>query len=74
MCHPANWGPYKTDLLRQAVRMADLEQPVTLVTEPEAAAVFYAQQQRIEPGAVRRYACLAGSAMSSSRSEATRTV
>jgi actin-like ATPase involved in cell morphogenesis len=52
VCHPANWGPYKTDLLRQAVRMADLEQPVTLVTEPEAAAVFYAQQQRIEPGAV----------------------
>jgi actin-like ATPase involved in cell morphogenesis len=52
VCHPANWGPYKTDLLRQAVRMADLEQPVTLVTEPEAAAVFYAHQQRIEPGAV----------------------
>jgi actin-like ATPase involved in cell morphogenesis len=50
--YPANWGPYKTDLLRQAVRMADLEQPVSLTTEPEAAAVFYAQQQRIEPGAV----------------------
>jgi actin-like ATPase involved in cell morphogenesis len=50
--HPANWGPYKTDLLRQAVRMSGLEQPVTLTTEPEAAAAFYAQQQRIEPGAV----------------------
>src|SRR5262245_49366523 len=50
--HPANWGPYKTDLLRQAVRMAGLDQQVTFTTEPEAAAVFYAQQQRIEPGAV----------------------
>jgi actin-like ATPase involved in cell morphogenesis len=50
--HPANWGPYKTDLLRQAVRMSGLEQPVTLTTEPEAAAAFYAQQQRIEPGSV----------------------
>src|SRR5262249_20793990 len=50
--HPANWGPYKTDLLRQAVRIAGLEQPVTYTTEPEAAAAFYARQQRIEPGAV----------------------
>ena len=50
--HPANWGPYKTDLLRQAVRLAGLEEPVSFTTEPEAAAVFYAQQQRIEPGAV----------------------
>ncbi|GAA1764456.1 Hsp70 family protein [Luedemannella helvata] len=50
--HPANWGPYKTDLLRQAVRIAGLEQPVSYTTEPEAAAVFYARQQRIEPGAV----------------------
>ncbi|WP_328468306.1 Hsp70 family protein [Actinoplanes sp. NBC_00393] len=50
--YPANWGPYKTDLMRQAVRMADLAGPVTYTTEPEAAAVSYAQQQRIEPGAI----------------------
>ncbi|MEU4422837.1 Hsp70 family protein, partial [Actinoplanes sp. NPDC024001] len=50
--YPANWGPYKTDLMRQAVRMADLPGPVSYTTEPEAAAVSYAQQQRIEPGAV----------------------
>lgn len=50
--HPANWGPYKTDLLRQAVRMADPPGAVTYTTEPEAAAVSYAQQQRIEPGAI----------------------
>jgi molecular chaperone DnaK len=50
--YPANWGPYKTDLMRQAVRMADPPAPVTYTTEPEAAAVSYAQQQRIEPGSV----------------------
>jgi actin-like ATPase involved in cell morphogenesis len=49
--HPANWGPYKTDLLRQAVRGADLGD-ATFTTEPEAAAVFYAQQQRLPDGAV----------------------
>ncbi|MBI4939851.1 MAG: Hsp70 family protein, partial [Actinobacteria bacterium] len=49
--HPANWGPYKTDLLRQAVRVAGLDD-ATFTTEPEAAAVFYAQQQRMPDGAV----------------------
>ncbi len=47
--HPANWGPYKLDLLHQAVRMADLVDPI-LLTEPQAAAVHYASQSRIEPG------------------------
>ncbi|MBX6751044.1 MAG: Hsp70 family protein [Micromonosporaceae bacterium] len=50
--HPANWGPYKTDLLLQAVRLANLPEPVSFTTEPEAAAIFYAQQQRVEPGAI----------------------
>jgi molecular chaperone DnaK len=50
--HPANWGPYKKDLLAQAVRLSGVEIPVTFTSEPEAAAVFYAQQQRVEPGAV----------------------
>ncbi len=50
--HPANWGPYKTDLLLQAVRLSGLTEPVSTTTEPEAAAVFYAQQQRVEPGAI----------------------
>ena len=39
---------------RQAVRLSGLEEPVSFTTEPEAAAVFYAQQQRIEPGRGRR--------------------
>ncbi|GLW30380.1 Hsp70 family protein [Actinoplanes regularis] len=49
--HPANWGPYKTDLMRQVIRLAGIEEPVQLITEPAAAAVFYAQQQRLQPGA-----------------------
>ncbi|GAA0455509.1 hypothetical protein Aca07nite_80950 [Actinoplanes capillaceus] len=49
--HPANWGPYKIDLLYQVIRLAGIEQPVQLITEPHAAAVFYARQQRLEPDA-----------------------
>src|SRR5664279_2673198 len=48
--HPANWGPFKTDLLRQAVRLANLDMPVSFTTEPEAAAVFYAREQRLAVG------------------------
>jgi molecular chaperone DnaK len=47
--HPANWGPYKLDLLEQAIRMADLSDCTTL-TEPEAAAAYYASHERMEPG------------------------
>ena len=48
--HPANWGPFKTDLLRQAVTFADLGVPVGYTTEPEAAAISYARQERLAPG------------------------
>lgn len=49
--HPANWGAYKLDVLRQAIRAADLVN-VSLVSEPEAAAIHYATQERIAPGAI----------------------
>ncbi len=49
--HPANWGPYKLDLLVQAVRRADLDD-VVFIAEPQAAAVHYATQERLDPGAV----------------------
>jgi cell division ATPase FtsA len=49
--HPANWGSYKKDLLAQAVRLADLPTATTL-TEPQAAAIFYASQQRVDAGDV----------------------
>lgn len=48
--HPANWGPYKQDLLGQAIRMAGTT--ATLLTEPEAAAISYARNERVEPGAL----------------------
>ncbi len=51
ICHPANWGPFKLDLLQQAVRRADLGS-AELLTEPEAAAIHYAAQERVEPGEV----------------------
>ena len=51
--HPANWGPYKIDLLQQAVRIAGIPSDrVDLLTEPEAAAISYATQERVEPGQV----------------------
>jgi streptogramin lyase/actin-like ATPase involved in cell morphogenesis len=49
--HPANWGPFKLDRLDQAIRLADLD-GVTTLTEPEAAAIHYASNERVEPGAV----------------------
>lgn len=49
--HPASYGPYKLDLLRQAVRQAEIGDAV-LLSEPEAAAIHYADQERVEPGAV----------------------
>jgi molecular chaperone DnaK len=49
--HPANWGPYKLDLLAQALRQADLPHPTT-ITEPEAAALAYASTERLEAGEV----------------------
>ena len=51
LTHPANWGPYKRDLLRDAVRVADLEN-VSFITEPEAAAIHYALRERIDAGEV----------------------
>ena len=47
--HPANWGPYKRELLMQAVQLADLA-AVTLRPEPQAAAVRFASTARVEVG------------------------
>jgi actin-like ATPase involved in cell morphogenesis len=47
--HPANWGEYKLDLLRQAVHHVGLEVD-HLVPEPVAAASFYAAQRELAPG------------------------
>lgn len=47
--HPANWGPYKIDVLEQAVRLAGIGE-VTTITEPVAAAIHYAAAERMQPG------------------------
>jgi len=49
LTHPANWGPYKTDLLREAAGLAGLPD-VVLLSEPEAAAVHHASQARVPIG------------------------
>ena len=50
--HPANWGPYKIDYLWQAIRLAEVDQlcPVSMISEPEAAAAFYAATERLGIG------------------------
>src|SRR5690606_10246479 len=51
LTHPANWGPYKRDLLTRAAELAGVPGAI-LVTEPQAAAISYASHERVEPGAV----------------------
>ncbi|MFV1961960.1 MAG: Hsp70 family protein, partial [Acidimicrobiia bacterium] len=46
VCHPANWGPHRLDLLGEACRIGGLEN-VSYVSEPVAAAVQYASQERV---------------------------
>ncbi|MEO5898792.1 MAG: Hsp70 family protein [Ilumatobacteraceae bacterium] len=49
LTHPANFGPYKTELMRTVGRLADVGE-VELLAEPQAAAVAYAHRSVIEPG------------------------
>lgn len=49
LAHPANWGPYKRELLDQVVALADLE-GARYCTEPEAAAVHYAARAKVSVG------------------------
>ena len=53
LTHPANYGEYKRGLLHEAALLAGLDlDRVRLITEPEAAAIAYAHQQRIDPGEI----------------------
>jgi molecular chaperone DnaK len=51
IAHPANWGPYKRELLQQAAQLAGLG-GARYVTEPEAAAVHFAAGERVDEGGV----------------------
>jgi len=46
---PANWGPYKVELFAQALDVAGIG-PAATITEPEAAAAFYAATRDIVDG------------------------
>ncbi len=53
LTHPANYSDYKTGLLRQAAAEAGLPaEQLVIVTEPEAAAIAYSRQARIETGEI----------------------
>ena len=47
--HPANWGEFKRDILREALRLVEIPTP-RLLPEPVAAATWYAQAERLAPG------------------------
>ena len=47
--HPANWGPYKRELLGQTIALADVGAAITC-PEPQAGAVQYAAQARVAVG------------------------
>lgn len=49
LTHPANWGPYKLELLDQVASLADIG-PVVRCAEPVAAAAQYAQQNLVSIG------------------------
>ena len=51
MTHPAAWGQHRTSMVLAALNLAGLSD-VTLITEPEAAALHYASQTRVEDGSV----------------------
>jgi YVTN family beta-propeller protein len=51
LTHPANWGPYRRELFEEVPRLGGLDQ-VRTVTEPEAAAAYYAAERRLCDGDV----------------------
>jgi molecular chaperone DnaK len=48
--YPANWGPFKHEILEQVLKLAGLRGASTC-TEPEAAAIAYASRDRVPEGA-----------------------
>jgi actin-like ATPase involved in cell morphogenesis len=51
LSHPASWGGHRTALILDALAAKGLSR-VTLITEPEAAALHYASQVRVEDGSI----------------------
>jgi molecular chaperone DnaK (HSP70) len=51
LTHPATWGPYKLDLLREVAALAEIGDPM-FVSEPAAAASYYGSLARVPAGAL----------------------
>ena len=49
LTHPANWGPYKMEVLGQVIELADIG-PTSWCPEPVAAAVQYASRSPVADG------------------------
>jgi molecular chaperone DnaK (HSP70) len=49
VCHPANWGPFKQELLIDAIGALGIGL-ASLVAEPVAAATYYGVAERLSPG------------------------
>ncbi len=51
LTHPANWGPFRLEMLDEIARQAGIAR-YERCTEPEAAAIWYAAQTRVDDGSV----------------------
>jgi YVTN family beta-propeller protein len=49
LTHPANWGPFRRELFEEVPQAAGLTGS-RMVTEPEAAAAYYAMSRRLDDG------------------------
>jgi molecular chaperone DnaK (HSP70) len=50
MTRPANWGAYRRELFDQVAQLAGVEAATETLSEPEAAALYYASIQRLSDG------------------------
>ncbi len=51
LTHPANYGPYKLEMMNEVVRLSGLDvRRTTLLPEPQAAAISYSMRDRVAPG------------------------
>jgi YVTN family beta-propeller protein len=49
LTHPANWGPYRREYFDQIIALADIG-PASTCPEPQAAAIQYAAEARLDEG------------------------
>ncbi|GAA0527829.1 Hsp70 family protein [Saccharopolyspora thermophila] len=54
LTRPANWGPYRQELFGEVPKLAGLDEAAT-ITEPEAAAAYYAGKRRVPDEVVAVY-------------------